>query len=482
MPRNKSTKVFSEINSFFTSSEKGILRVMELYQGLNLNRIKIVPKEMPQAIYKRGDILLGLLLFPLFSVNNVYTYQTSALKKFFEASKNTFYRFKNNPLINWRSVVAKSNKALFRHKDRHFQVDTDNPKCLIIDDTDFEKTSFMTEHAGKIWSHVKHKSVLGIKGLFLGYWDGKSFFSLNFSLHKEKGKNKKKPFGLTPKQKKAQYKKFRPKHASGYLREQELLKDKISMSIKMIKEVMKRNLVVDYILMDSWFFCEAFLNMLSGLKGKIDIVGMLKMGNAKYLYQGKHYSLKELGTLLKKRKKVRKITSLNLYGTEIVVEYKSHVLKLFFCKTSKRGKWHVLVTTDTNLGILKAYEIYSIRWSIEVFFKESKQYFGLGKSQSQDFDAQIADISIAMIQYNVFSLAKRIEAYETLGGLFFEIKGQITEYTITERIWGFIRELLSIMADFMDGNFNELIISIMKNDKKETKLVNLIETQLSKAA
>ena len=179
---------------------------------------------------------------------------------------------------------------------------------------------------------------------------------------------------------------------------------------------------------------------------------------------------------------MRKILSLNLYGTEITVEYKSHVLKLFFCKTSKRGKWHVLVTTDTKLGILKAYEIYSIRWSIEVFFKESKQYFGLGKSQSQDFDAQIADISIAMIQYNVFSLAKRIEAYETLGGLFSEIKGQITDYTITERIWGFIRELLSIMADFIDGNFNELIISIMKNDKKETKLLNLIETQLSKAA
>jgi len=90
----------------------------------------------------------------------------------------------------------------------------------------------------------------------------------------------------------------------------------------------------------------------------------------------------------------------------------------------------VLVSTNTKLGILKAYEIYSIRWSIEVFFKEAKQYFGLGKSQSQDFDAQIADISIAIIQYNVFSLAKRIEAYETLGGLFKEIRGQITEYNL----------------------------------------------------
>jgi len=69
--------------------------------------------------------------------------------------------------------------------------------------------------------------------------------------------------------------------------------------------------------------------------------------------------------------------------------------------------------------------------SIEVFFKEAKQYFGLGKLQSQDFDTQIADISIAIIQYNVFSLAKKIEAYETLGGLFKEIKEQVIEYTIS---------------------------------------------------
>jgi len=33
-------------------------------------------------------------------------------------------------------------------------------------------------------------------------------------------------------------------------------------------------------------------------------------------------------------------------------------------------------------------------------FKEAKNHFNPGKSQSQDFDAQIADISIAMIGYN----------------------------------------------------------------------------------
>ena len=482
MPQNKSTKVFSEITNFFTSSEKGILKVMELYKALNLYRIKTGVPQMPQSTYKHGDILLGLLLFPLFSIDNVYSYQTHYLKRIIEAGKNTFYRLKNNPLVDWRSIVAKSNKSLFKQKEKHFSSDTGSPKCLVVDDSDFGKTSYLTEHVGKIWSHVLHKVIYGFKGLFLGYWDGKSFYALDFSLHKEKGKNKKRPYGLTPKQKKRQYSKQRNKGTSGYEREQELYKDKITTAIKMIKKAVKTRIKVDYILMDSWFFAEAFLKMLSEFKSTIHIVGMLKMAKAKYLYQGNHYTAKELGSLLKKRKKVKWISSLNLYCAEAEVEFKSHQLKLYFCKTSKRGKWHVLVSTNTKLGIHKAYEIYSIRWSIEVFFKEAKQYFGLGKSQSQDFDAQIADISIAIIQYNVFSLAKRIEAYETLGGLFKEIKEQVIEYTISERIWGFIQELLRIMSEICDGNFNELIVSVMKNEKKDNKIITLIEASFSKAA
>ena len=120
-------------------------------------------------------------------------------------------------------------------------------------------------------------------------------------------------------------------------------------------------------------------------------------------------------------------------------------------------------------------------WGIEVFFKESKQYFGLGKSQSQDFDAQIADISIAMIEYNVFSLAKRIEYYETLDGLFEQVKDQRMELTIAHRIWGFILELLQTIAGFIDGDFNELIINIIKNKPEDNKIFRLIESKLSEA-
>lgn len=482
MLQNKSTKVISEVKNFFDSSEKGIYRIIELYSSMHLDKLKIGKGDAPQNIHKSCDLLLSLLLFPILSINSVRQYTSHSLYNTIEAGKNTFYRFKNDSSINWRSLLSCIISKLLGIVSQKGSEDG-SPKCLIIDDTDFEKTSLKTEHTGKIWSHVIQKCIIGYKGLFLGYWDGKSFFALNFSLHKEKGKNSKKPFGLNAKQKKKQFSKKRELKSPGRKREKELFDTKIDTAIKMIKKaVQSKHVNAEYLLMDSWFFCEKFLAMLVTLKKPIQIIGMIKMAKAKYLFEGNTYTAKELAQILKKRKKVQRVKKLNLYCAEALVEYKGYPLRLYFCKTSKRGKWHLLGSTDVKMGILRAYEIYSIRWTIEVFFKEAKQYFGMGKCQSQDFDAQIADISIAMIDYNIFSLAKRFEAYETLGALFAHSKDQATELDISMRLWGFILELLHIMAEFIDGDFNDMIINILKNKPENNRIIKLIESNLCEVA
>lgn len=58
---------------------------------------------------------------------------------------------------------------------------TDSHSCLIVDDTDLPKTGRCVELIGRIWSHVTNRSILGFKGLFMGYYDGKSFWGLDFS-------------------------------------------------------------------------------------------------------------------------------------------------------------------------------------------------------------------------------------------------------------------------------------------------------------
>ena len=50
-------------------------------------------------------------------------------------------------------------------------------------------------------------------------------------------------------------------------------------------------------------------------------------------------------------------------------------------KTGRKGEWKALLSTDTTLSPYKAYQIYSMRWSIEVSFHECKSLLGLGKCQ-----------------------------------------------------------------------------------------------------
>lgn len=103
---------------------------------------------------------------------------------------------------------------------------------------------------------------------------------------------------------------------------------------------------------------------------------------------------REKGSNKKKRCRGLKATY-----TEFIAHYQGIKVKIFFIHHAGQLRWRMIVTTDLSLSFIRMMEIYSIRWSIEVFFKEAKQHLQLGKSQSRDFDAQITDIIVSMIQY-----------------------------------------------------------------------------------
>ena len=122
-------------------------------------------------------------------------------------------------------------------------------------------------------------------------------------------------------------------------------------------------------------------------------------------------------------------------------------IKPFFYRFDRKSEWKALLSTGTTLTPYKAYQIYSMRWSIEVTFHECKSLLKLGKCQCRDFGSQIASISLNILQYNLLSYVKRFESYETIGGLFREITAQTVELSVTEKIWGLIQQLVSAIAD-----------------------------------
>jgi IS4 transposase len=85
-----------------------------------------------------------------------------------------------------------------------------------------------------------------------------------------------------------------------------------------------------------------------------------------------------------------------IHCIDLIVKYKGQIIKLFFIRYRGQTKWRIIICSNTKLSFSKMLEIYQIRWSIEFFFKEMKQYLGLEKCQSKDFDAHVAHTTLAI--------------------------------------------------------------------------------------
>lgn len=78
-------------------------------------------------------------------------------------------------------------------------------------------------------------------------------------------------------------------------------------------------------------------------------------------------------------------------------------LKIVFVQSEGKEKWHAFAATDTRLAAKAILEAYSQRWSIEVFFKNCKQYLNLGKEQMSNLDSIIASDALVMMRYTVLT-------------------------------------------------------------------------------
>jgi hypothetical protein len=472
MLRHKDTIILSEINSFFTSSEKAMETIFSFMCSLTFSDKKLGFSGANNLKFSNHNKLALLLLFPFFEIKTSWNYADSALYRFLSCGKDVFYRLMNDSSIDWRSLSYSLTMQLIRKVQNNSELDNSNPRCLIIDDTDLPKTGRQIELIGKIFSHVTQTSNLGFKGLFMGYHDGKSFFSLDFSLHGEKGKNQNKPYGLTPAQSKKRYSKKRDKSSKGSERTDDYFLTKIESMINMIRLAITKGVRFDYVLTDSWFTCFELVKFIVSRRIKCHFIGMIKMGKTRYNAFGKCLTSKEIVDLLRRKKMTKRSKLLGYYYAETIVDFKGIQVKLFFCKSSKKGNWNGMMTTNTELTFEQAYKIYSTRWSVEVFFKESKQHLGLGKCQAQDFDAQIAATTLCMIQYNLLSVVKRFNDYETLGELFRETQKDALKLTISEQIWLIIIELIAELSEILDIETEMLMEKLFSENEKLTKYLN----------
>ncbi len=322
------------------------------------------------------------------------------------------------------------------------------------------------------------------------YNDGKNEIS-RIKFDKEKADKRLKRFynngklyGLSTKERTRQYKKKAQDGSFGKSRRTEADQSKIAVMLNMISRAVKHGIIPDYVMTDSWFFCFELLYKLDRVKkGAIKLISMVKLNNQKFTLceTGKEMSVKNI--LKIKNRKPSRSKKMKAKYIKVPCYYNGIRTNLFYVKMGKSKTWHLLITTDLSLGFNKLIEFYQIRWSIEVFFKDAKQHLKLGSCQSNCFDAQIADITISMLQYIMLIYFKRINYQQSFGELFAKISSELVEIDLLTGLLEILKELIELLCQVAGIDFIEFQKNAMQDDKILTKFIDLFpEKQLSEAA
>jgi len=474
MVRDKITKRVSEIQMDFNPGTMTIEKMMQIFKSMKLTESFSAFDYLKESGYTVKFVLSLLIIMVVMVKKTVHASLPELREHGITAGKDVFYRLKNNTKVCWRLILWYiAMRFIQKTESERLPDEARKPHYLIFDDTTLEKTGKKIERIGKVYDHVSHRMVLGFKALIMVYWDGKSSIPLDFSLHNEKGDRESHPYGMSKKELRKQYSKKRVKESETRKRIEELDYSKIWMMLKMFFSAVSRSLQIDYVLVDSWFTCEALIKAV--VEHGVHLIGMYKFVTTKFLYKGKELNFKQINDRIRN---VKYCPALKLHYKYAEVIYGDIPIKLFFSRKGTQGDWKVLLTTDTKLSFKKLIEHYQVRWSIEVFIKEAKGLLNLGGCQSSDFDAQIADTTIVMITYILLSFRFRFEHYESKGALFRAMNADFLRLTLDKRLWKLFMEVIRVVAEIFDIDADDLLQRVLTKPDAEDILNLIAENRL----
>lgn len=390
------------------------------------------------------------LLLLVFQGKNLFRFLNSKHKDQ-AVSKNTYYRFLNETSYNWGKfllLLAAKVTSVFDSLTRPERV-----KVLVLDDSVIKRNrSKAVELLARVYDHVEHKYQKGFTMLALGWSDGYSFIPTGF--HMLSSANKRNRYQEAPEK--------IDRRSNGYKVCKESMLRKPEAAILLIKRALAAGIRADYVLMDTWFTTEPMLKNI--LETGLDVIGMVKQLKQMYIYKGKLYTLPQL------QKFMRMETPGDIFGSLRVTTKKGIPVKIVFVRNrNKKSQCLYLLSTDCSLSNSEIVRIYGRRWSIECFFKASKDLLKLGTEfQGRSYTGIVCHTAIVFTRYIILEWMRRNQNdQKTYGELFFMLCDDIPDIPLTDA-------LQSLMALFVEQF--DIIPADITNIIK-SKLIEWIDSQ-----
>ena len=446
MYTTKCKKFKGEIESYL-SKEKSIFesRMDRIFHMLNiktnLNQANIRKKDG----YHASHLLFILSLLPILKIPTIHSFCLKNWYHWCMARKDAFYRFQRNP-SRWRSfmyaiilkISEKLNFEKYPLKERYF----------VIDDSPIPKRGRHIENVSFIYDHSVGRTFLGYCIVSLGLFTGENFYPLDFAYRFGKKRHPNSP----------EEKIGDPRSISGRMSHEAKHQGKVKLAFQMIQRAYDRGIRAGYVLFDSWYAWPSLINAIRQINEALHVICRLKNTKVLYEYKGEKYRLSELYQKVKASMRKDSRTGLYLKRVRVALSGSTDPVVIVFAKgyhepdddqvkgkkKEKEPKWVAFLSTDTQLHASTIIKKYTKRWTIEVCFKECKQLLGLGKDQSNDFNAQVFSTTASFLRYNLLNFLNEKENCNTMGDLFQNLVDESATITYAQRLWDFFRGLFSV--------------------------------------
>jgi len=421
------------------------------------------------------NVVYDLFTVPFLMINTVCLFVRNQFEE--AASKDVYYRFLDNANYNWHKFIIGLSGIVEGKLTTQMKTDGQEEKSekfFVIDDTITEITGKLVEKASYIYDHTKGRCVLGFQKLVLGLFSTDRFIPVISKICiSSKRPNKKSK--ATKYFKKSKEERIRP-DSPGAIERADLDNNKLEKTFSMLMEAKRKFKGVRFVLFDSWFAFNCFIARIKSIE--IDVICQLKnMPKANgYIYKGNQYSLKGLYALVKYN--MRTVKKYGYKQTSICVGIPKTDLqmKIVFIHNDGELGWHAFSSTDISFPAKKILEYYSKRWSIEVFYKNCKQYLNFGKEQMSNLDSIIASDALVFMRYLVLtylSAINNIGFFETLEKKRLDIK----ILTYGARLMNFflnqLKYYVECICDLILENKNNEAIELLRSIFNPTQIPQL---------
>jgi hypothetical protein len=432
-------KYLCKEQNIFESQLDRAFRMLNIKTKLNQSNIR------KKDGYHAADLLFIISLLPLLKISTIHSFCRKHWHHWCVARKDAFYRFKRTP-CRWRSfmytIIIKISEML------RFEKYPLNERYFVVDDSPIPKRGQNIENVSFIYDHSVGRSFLGYSIVTLGLFTGENFYPLDFAYR----------FGKKRHPKSSEEKIGDPRTISGQMSYEAKHQGKVELALQMIQRAFDRGIRAGYVLFDSWYAWPSLINSIRNINENLHVICRLKNTKVLYEYNGKNYRLGELYQKVKSTIKKDSRTGLYLRRVTLPLPGSNERAVIVFAKgyrepdddvvkgknKDKEPKWVAFLSTDTRLHASTIIKKYTKRWTIEVSFKECKQLLGLGKDQSNDFNAQVLSTTVSFLRYNILNFLNEKNNTTTIGDLFQNLTDESATITYAHRLWDFFRGLFAV--------------------------------------